>query len=137
MFDAAMTTVAGNKLRLKSRAGELAPPGWMVDADGEPVREPTVPVEPFRLSPLGGTPEASSYKGYGLAAIVDILGSVLSQASFGQRAAAWEASHVLSAIDIDAVQPLAEFRSAMDEFLRMLRGGRRGLMLASHRRTTT
>lgn len=120
VFDAAMTTVAGNKLRLKARAGEVAPPGWMVDLDGEPVREATVPVEPFRLSPLGGTPESSSYKGYGLAAIVDILGAVLSQASFGQRFQTWEAAHMLAAIHVDAVQPIDEFRTGMDEYVRML-----------------
>ncbi len=121
VFDAATTTVAVNKLRLKQRAGEPAPAGWIVDADGEPVREPAVPEPPFRLSPLGGTPEASSYKGYGLAAIVDILGAVLSQATFGQRLETWQASHTLTAIDIDAVQPIDEFRTAMDAYLRMLK----------------
>lgn len=120
VFDAAMTTVAGNKLRLRSREGREAPAGWMVDTEGTPVREPAVPVEPFRLSPLGGTPEASSYKGYGLAAVVDVLGGVLAQASFGQRFETWQAGHMLAAIDVEALQPVDDFRAAMDDYLRML-----------------
>lgn len=121
VFDAAMTTVASNKLRLRSNAGEVAPPGWMVNADGVPVPEAVIPVEPFRLTPLGGTPEGSSHKGYGLAMVVDILSTTLSQATFGMRFGQGEASHNMTAIDIDAVMPIAEFRSAMDEYLRTLK----------------
>lgn len=121
VFDAATTTVASNKLRLKANAGEPAPPGWMVTEDGAPVREPAVPVEPYRLAPLGGTPEGSSYKGYGLAVVVDVLGTVLSQASFGARLGIGEAAHSLSAIDVEAVMPLDRFRAAMDEYLRALK----------------
>ena len=121
VFDAATTTVASNKLRLKANAGEAAPPGWMVTADGAPVREPTVPAEPYRLAPLGGTPEGSSYKGYGLAVVVDVLGTVLSQASFGARLGLGEAAHSLSAIDVDAVMPIDRFREAMDDYLSALK----------------
>lgn len=121
VFDAAMTTVASNKLRLRANADEVAPPGWMVNADGVPVPEAVVPVEPFRLTPLGGTPEGSSHKGYGLAVVVDILSTTLSQATFGMRFGQGEASHSMIAIDIDAVMPLAEFRAAMDEYLRTLK----------------
>jgi L-2-hydroxycarboxylate dehydrogenase (NAD+) len=121
VFDAATTTVAGNKLRISSNRGEAVPPGLMVHEDGSPVREPAVPKEPFRLAPLGGTPEASSYKGYGLAAIVDILGLGLSQASFGGQMTLGRGGHTLLAIDVDAVLPLDEFRAGMDRFIRYLR----------------
>lgn len=121
VFDAATTTVAGNKLRISASRGETVPPGLMVREDGSPVREPAVPQEPFRLAPLGGTPEASSYKGYGLAAIVDILGLGLSQASYGGQLTLGRGGHVLVAIDVDAVQPIDEFRAGMDRFIRYLR----------------
>lgn len=121
VFDAATTTVASNKLRLKANSGEPAPPGWMVTTDGAPVRAPAVPTEPFRLAPLGGTPEGSSYKGYGLAVVVDILASALSQASFGARFGPGVAAHSLTAIDIDAVMPIDQFRAGMDEYLRTLK----------------
>lgn len=121
VFDAATTTVAGNKLRISSSRGEAVPPGLMVHEDGSPVREPAIPQEPFRLAPLGGTPEASSYKGYGLAAIVDILGLGLSQASYGGQLSLGRGGHMLLAIDVDAVMPLEEFRAGMDGFIRYLR----------------
>lgn len=120
LFDAATTTVASNKLRLAANAGATVPPGLMVDVDGTPVREPAVPAEPFRLTPLGGTPEASSYKGYGLAMVVDVLGVVLSQASFGARFAPGEAGHCLVAIDVDTLLPVDDFRAAMDDYVRTL-----------------
>lgn len=121
VFDAATTTVAGNKLRISAKRGEEVPPGLMVHEDGSPVRAPAVPREPFRLAPLGGTPEASSYKGYGLAAIVDILGLGLSQASYGGQMSLGRGGHCLIAIDVDAVLPIDEFRAGMDRFIRYLR----------------
>lgn len=121
VFDAATTTVASNRLRLASAQGEPVAGGLLVDADGRPVREPTVPQEPFRLAPLGGTPEGSSYKGYGLAATVDILTGVLSQATSAGTFAAGVAAHNLMAVDVDAFLPVAEFRAGMDAFLRRLK----------------
>jgi LDH2 family malate/lactate/ureidoglycolate dehydrogenase len=120
VFDAATTTVASNVLRLAERAGLPVAPGLLVDGDGRPVAEPAVPREPYRLTPLGGTPEGSSYKGYGLAAAVDILTGVLSSATAAGTFAPGVAAHHLSALDVDALLPLEEFRSGMDAFLRRL-----------------
>lgn len=120
VFDAAMTTVASNKIRLASQAGEPVAPGLLVDNDGHALRDAVVPREPFWMTPLGGTPEGASHKGYGLAAAVDILSAVLSQASFGARFERGVAAHNLIAVDVEAFQPLDAFRSAMDEFVDML-----------------
>ena len=38
--------------------------------------------KPGGLTPLGGTPELASHKGYGLAAMVHILGGTLTGGSF-------------------------------------------------------
>ena len=121
VFDAATTTVASNKLRLAMNAGEPVAPGLMVDADGSPVGDWRVPHEPFRLTPLGGTPEASSHKGYGLAAAVDILSSVLSQATFAGGLVRGKAAHCLIAINVDAALPVEDFKAGMDDFVRMLK----------------
>lgn len=120
VFDAATTTVASNVLRLAERAGTPVAGGLLVDADGRPVREPMVPREPYRLAPLGGTPEGASYKGYGLAAAVDILTGVLSQATAAGTFAPGVAAHHLMALDVDALLPIEEFRAGMDAFLRRL-----------------
>ena len=121
VFDAATTTVASNKLRLAMEAGEPVAPGLMIAEDGTPVSKPAVPSEPFRLAPLGGTPESGSYKGYGLAAVVDILSSVLSQASFGLHFPTGVAAHCVMAVDVDAALPREDFTRAMDQLVRSLR----------------
>lgn len=121
VFDAATTTVAANNLRIRSLRGIEAPVGWIVREDGTNPSEPEVPQEPFRLTPLGGTPEGASHKGYGLGAIVDTLSLVLSQASFGGRLRGGEAGHMVAAIDVDTVMPIEEFRTAMDAYIGYLR----------------
>ena len=121
VFDAATTTVASNKLRLAMNAGEPVAPGLMVDTDGSPISDWRVPHEPFRLTPLGGTPEASSHKGYGLAAAVDVLSSMLSQATFAGSFVRGQAAHCLIAINVDSALPVEEFKAGMDEFIGMLK----------------
>ena len=54
----------------------------MLDKDGRPSNDPLVAREKGGfLTSLGGSPENSSYKGYGLAAMVNILASCLSGAT--------------------------------------------------------
>lgn len=121
VFDAATTTVAANNLRIRSLRGVEAPVAWLVREDGTNPDAPEVPQEPFRLTPLGGSPEGASYKGYGLAAIVDTLGLVLSQATYGGAIKGGQAGHTVAAIDVDTVMPLDEFRVAMDAYIAYLR----------------
>lgn len=121
IFDAATTTVSLNNLRIRSLRGIEVPVGWVVCADGTNPSEPEVPQEPFRLTPLGGTPEGASHKGYGLGAIVDTLSLVLSQASYGGLLRGAEAGHMIAAINVETVMPIDEFRTAMDAYIGYLR----------------
>jgi LDH2 family malate/lactate/ureidoglycolate dehydrogenase len=87
-LDMATATVAANKVRVHDLNGRPLPPGWVIDENGEPVRDAALAVDYiFRrdvggLTPVGGTPEMASYKGYGLAVMAQILGGALSGASF-------------------------------------------------------
>ena len=47
--------------------------GWALRADGRPERDGRRAFEGRRLTPLGASPAMGSYKGYGLAAMVEIL----------------------------------------------------------------
>src|SRR5947209_5450868 len=81
LLDMATTTVAAGRIRNKANENLQCPPGWVVTKDGQPS---TDPLEASKkggyLTSLGGTAEGSSYKGYGLASMVNILSSALSGA---------------------------------------------------------
>jgi LDH2 family malate/lactate/ureidoglycolate dehydrogenase len=54
------------------------PVGWGFDKTGQPTLDPSEVMDGGFLSPLGGTPDGASHKGYGLAVMVNILASCLS-----------------------------------------------------------
>src|SRR5215468_7405436 len=82
LLDMATTTVAAGRIRNKANEKLPTPDGWVLDREGRPSNDPLVARENGGfLTSLGGTPENSSYKGYGLAVMVNILGSCLSGAS--------------------------------------------------------
>ena len=82
LLDMATTTVAAGRIRNKANEKLPTPDGWVLDREGRPSNDPLVAKEKGGfLTSLGGSPENSSYKGYGLAAMVNILGSCLSGAT--------------------------------------------------------
>src|SRR6201984_86587 len=75
LLDMATTTVAAGRIRNKANEGLPTPDGWVLDSEGKPSNDPLVAREKGGfLTSLGGSPENSSYKGYGLSAVVKILG---------------------------------------------------------------
>ena len=84
-LDMATSTVAVGKLNIYRRAGKEMPVGWALKEDGTPETnaEAAFYSTPKRMTPLGGTQDGGSHKGYGLAIMVDILCSVLSGSFFG------------------------------------------------------
>ena len=71
VLDMATSAVAVGKLILARRTGKRIPRTWAQDAQGRTTDDPSAPWEGGWLLPLGGLPETSGYKGYGLAAMVD------------------------------------------------------------------
>lgn len=86
-LDMATSTVAVGKLQIARRAGKPLPTGWAVNAAGEPEHDAAAAVAsiPKRMTPVGGTRALGSHKGYGLAMMVEILGSILSGSYVGGR----------------------------------------------------
>lgn len=88
VLDMATTTVAANKVKVCDYHGKTLPQGWVIDADGKSVTDPAQGMEwiyrqPLGgLTPLGGTSEMGSHKGYGLAMMIQILGGTLAGAAF-------------------------------------------------------
>ena len=82
LLDMATTTVAAGRIRNKANEGVPCPPGWVLTQDGQPSTDPLeASAKGGTLTSLGGSPANSSYKGYGLSAMVNILGSCLSGAT--------------------------------------------------------
>lgn len=78
LLDMATCTVASGKVRNKVVEKQPIPPGWGMSGDGQPTTDPAEVMNGGFLAPLGGTPEGASHKGYGLAAMVNILSACLS-----------------------------------------------------------
>lgn len=122
VFDGATSVIAGNQITAARRMGKLLPPGVIAAEDGTPIMEPTEPPAEYgRMLPLGSTREMGSHKGYGLACIVEILGSILGGVQCMALAGRGHANHFVAAIDVAAFTPVEEFKRHMDDFLRTLR----------------
>ena len=120
IFDASMSSVAGNKVRLAQRLGRDAMPGWVASADGAPIMvEQPLPDE-YMMLPLGGTREIGSHKGFGLSVMIEVLTSVLSGGAAGPDRRAGQAHHLL-ALRLDAFTDPDQFKDDMDAYLRRLR----------------
>ncbi len=78
-LDMATSTVASGKVSIAKRTGKPMPAGWVLDNHGQPLTDASkAPNGNRRLTPLGGSRELGSHKGYGLAMMVEILCSTLT-----------------------------------------------------------
>ena len=80
VFDVATTQVAANKLGLAYRIGSKLEPGWICDLGGAPIMDAVDTPEygDYYMLPFGGTRENGSHKGFGFAAVADIMSGMLS-----------------------------------------------------------
>ena len=129
VLDMATSTVAVGKLELARRRGEPIPLGWAVDKHGAGTTDPNDYWDGGALLPLGSTPELSSFKGYGLGILVDILSGVLSGVGFGAALSREDRTvgHFLGAIRIESFRPVEDFKEMMDDMIRSLRSTPTGL----------
>ncbi len=119
MFDAAMTSIAGNKIGLANRMGKGMSPGWVADDDGTPDMTGGAVADfaanSMRMQlPLGSTRELGSHKGYGLGVIVDILCGQLSFAPGFGTLSRTRRAHFVAAYSVDAFGDVDEFKANMD-----------------------
>jgi len=128
LLDMATTTVAAGRIRNKANEGLPTPDGWVLDAEGKPSNDPLVAKDKGGfLTSLGGSPENSSYKGYGLAAMVNILASCLSGATLitdpmhKKKPQGMDIGHFLMAIDPGIFREPDDFQSDVAQFLGALR----------------
>ncbi len=115
-----MSGVAGNKIGIANRLGRGILPAWISQADGTPIMDEAPVPDEFMHLPLGGTREIGSHKGYGLAMMIEVLGSVLSGTAAGPDRRVFQSQQMI-AYDINAFTDLELFKSDMDTYLATLR----------------
>jgi LDH2 family malate/lactate/ureidoglycolate dehydrogenase len=130
-LDMATSTVAVGKLKLAALHKKPLPRGWACDASGNITTDANASVAARMLTPLGGTPELSSHKGYGLATMVEILCATLPGATFGPvrarrdpEAKRFNIGHFFLAIDPKAFRDEGEFETDLDDMIDALRGAK-------------
>lgn len=90
ILDYATSEISGGKIEHMIQAGEPAPPGSLLDRDGNPSSDPGALANGGMLLPFGG------HKGYGLSLVVSLLGGcVVGQADPGNT------RHGIFAIAVD------------------------------------
>ena len=119
LFDATMSSVAGNKIGLAKRLGVDALPGWIAEKDGSPIMEEGPIPSEWMLLPLGGTREIGSHKGYSLAMMIEILCGVLGGDGAGPFRRQ-DPSHHFLAYNVSAFGDVEAFKQEMDIYLRSL-----------------
>ena len=85
MIDLSLSEVARGKLMVAAKAGKPIPPGWALDANGEPTTDPKAGMAGSML-PIGAV---SSPKGAMLALVVELLVTALIGAHFGFEASSF------------------------------------------------
>jgi LDH2 family malate/lactate/ureidoglycolate dehydrogenase len=131
VLDMAQSVVAWGKIFLAAQRGESIPLGWAFDAAGEPTEDPQAAMAGI-LRPVG------DYKGYGLALVMEVLGGVLTGATFGlsippmtDDAVRQGFGHFFTVLDIDHFVPVADFLQRMTNLIAehrsvpLVRGGDR------------
>lgn len=132
-LDMATATAAANKVKVFELNGKTLPPGWVLDAEGKPVRDAALAMDTIfkrdvgGLTPLGGIAEMASHKGYGLGVMVQILGGALAGASFSPIRVRTQRpqdpdniGHFLLALDPGAFRPEGAFEDDVDAIIDVL-----------------
>ena len=125
VLDMATSAAANGKLEIAQRKGKDLPDNWVQTKEGLPSNNAHELKNGGSLLPLGG------HKGYGLAAMVDIMSAVLSGANYGPWVPPFVAflnplenlpgngiGHFVGAMRIDAFRPASEFKIHMDNWIK-------------------
>ena len=125
LLDMATSTAAIGKMRVKLFNEEPVPSGWAFDDEGGWESDPDRALAEPKLSPLGGDEEHGGHKGYGLAAMVEILSTTLAGATFAPLRPRDQATHGVGhfflAIDPAFFRPDGGFEEDLDTLIDALR----------------
>jgi uncharacterized oxidoreductase len=107
--DFSTSTAAEGKIRLFLQSGSLLPEPWIIDANGNPSRDPHDLYAGGAILPMAG------HKGFALGLLVEILGGLVAGAgcaSLGQEAGN---GFVIIVLDVSHLQPIDAFVALVDD----------------------
>ena len=122
VLDISTCVAAMGKITAAKREGRPIPEGWAKDAEGNPTTDPN---RFHTVVPIAG------HKGYGLAVMVDVMSAVLSGAAYGTNIGSLErlepesTGFFMLLVDPSRFMPLDEFLGRMDDYIDMLKSGKR------------
>jgi uncharacterized oxidoreductase len=118
-FDMATSAAAAGKIGVALARGEQVPKGWLIDADGKPTTDPRKLRQGGALLPLGG---GEGYKGYGLAAIVEIFSGLLTGLGFGiEPTGRHNDGCFIAVFKVSAFRNLDTFKQEVTDFAQYLK----------------
>ena len=118
-FDMATSAAAAGKIGVAIARGEKVPQGWLIDSEGKPSIDPRVLRQGGALLPLGG---GEGYKGYGLAAIVEIFSGLLTGLGFGVEPSGRHNDGCFMAVfKVSAFRNLETFKQEVTDFAKYLK----------------
>ena len=122
VLDIANTGVARGKIYLAKQKGLPIPEGWAINAAGAPTTDPAEAIDGIIL-PM------AQHKGYAIALMMDMLSGVLTGSGFGSEIAGpyqaerrSRAGQLMIALNIESMQPMAEFNARMDALIAQVKG---------------
>ena len=134
VIDFATSATSLGKIELAKRRRVALHPSWAVDRNGNVATTAEEVLNGGAILPLGSTRESGGHKGYGMAAMVDIMCGVLSGANWGPFAPQFVLAperttgtvgkgigHTFGALRIDSFMNREEFLGRMDAWVRTFR----------------
>jgi LDH2 family malate/lactate/ureidoglycolate dehydrogenase len=140
VIDCATSITQRGKIEHYARIAKTMPSGWVIDETGAAVTDPGIALKGLvagtcALTPLGGIgEELAGYKGYGYAAVVEVLSAALQGGTFLKALAGvnldgshrpYHLGHFFMAIDINAFTEPAAFKKIAGDILRELRASKK------------
>ncbi len=118
-LDMATSAVAAGKIGVKRNRGEPAPPGWILDKDGNDTTDVNDFYDGGVILPMGGD---QAHKGYVLSFMVETLSGILTSLGFGiDPQGRHNDGTFLSVFNVSAFRPLDEFKRDMEEFVHYIK----------------
>ena len=139
VLDCATSIAQRGKIEVHDRAEKEIPPGWVIGEDGKTRTDTHQILQDLKtgkaaLAPLGGIgEEMAGYKGYGYAAVVEILSAALQNGKYLKMLSGVEdgkpvpinLGHFFIAINISAFTELESFKKITGQILRDLRASKK------------
>jgi LDH2 family malate/lactate/ureidoglycolate dehydrogenase len=120
IFDASMSSVAGNKIALAKRLGVPVAAGWITEPDGSPILEERAVPDDYFMLPTGGSRENGAHKGASLGMWVEIMCGLLGATGAGPNRKGGSSHHFI-AYNVEAFTDLDSFKDDMDAYMKEIR----------------